>query len=52
MLHPALTIFDKKANDYLHTDFEIKVLNADCAFAEGPFGISKGIIYLVTFHGM
>jgi gluconolactonase len=42
MLHPALTIFDKRAKDYLHTDFEIKVLNADCAFSEGPLWNNQG----------
>ena len=42
MLHPALTIFDKRAKDYLHTDFEIKVLNTDCAFSEGPLWNNQG----------
>ena len=36
MINPALTIFDERIKDVIHTDFETKVLADDCSFSEGP----------------
>lgn len=35
-MHPALTIFDSNAQQFINHDFEIRLLGKDCRFSEGP----------------
>jgi gluconolactonase len=35
-MHPSLTIFDRRAEDFIHTGFEVETLSDDCGFTEGP----------------
>jgi len=41
-IHPALTIIDKRLCDFIHTDFEIIVLDNKCNFSEGPVWNAEG----------
>ena len=57
-IHPAVTIYDASVPQFIHTDFEIKKLDAGCDFAEGPVwnkngfylfsDIPKNVIYKIA----
>lgn len=40
--HPALTLYDSSASNFIHTDFEIEKLDSACAFTEGPVWSADG----------
>lgn len=44
---PALTVFDNSIHQYLSTDFEIKLLDNNCRFSEGPVW-NRGGFYLFS----
>ena len=37
-----LTIYQEEVKNYIHTDFEIEILDTTCAFAEGPVWNKEG----------
>ncbi len=41
-IHPSLQIFDDAIRETIHTDFEIKTLDAGCLFTEGPVWNKNG----------
>ena len=41
-MHPSVEIFDKAANEAIHTTFEIEMVANDCRFTEGPVWNSNG----------
>lgn len=61
MQHPALTIFDDQLMEFINADFEIKLLDNQCNFSEGPVwnnngfylfsDIPENIIYKISESG-
>ena len=41
-MHPSLTVFDTSVHQFIHSDFEITVLDRTSRFAEGPVWNTEG----------
>jgi gluconolactonase len=41
-MHPSLTVYDNGLFQYINPDFEIRVLDSTCRFAEGPVWNKEG----------
>jgi gluconolactonase len=40
-MHP-LTVYQPEIKEYIHTDFELELLDNDCGFSEGPLWNKDG----------